>query len=560
MEEPKLSSSRRPAILMGILLLLLMGYLVYSHVDGQSHVSGQSQIAAPPARSPTAPLAGQNSLSKLEVHQDKAGLWVAEFDYFYTGEPRMCGLKIELLPPESSISRHTPPLVLPPERGAHHFSVRIQHPGTQQTTQQVLVTLQDQQQGHAIATQRVDQIIDWPSFTTWIQAQQLAGSTPEQNLERAAALIDANPGPQLDEPKYILEHLLSQDPKLDAAYVQLARIAIRSNPGPEGLHQAENLLSSALEIRPDSANAKILLGHVYTKQHHLAQAQALFSEVAKSDPPNLWLWENWGELLVLQHRYAEAESTYRRAIAHPVTHDTNDRARKATYSDLLQLLGQRKDLDGMEALYKQQIADYGPGSCYSSEYARFLLQVRGDTQGAIDLARRALNQDCEDSPAREVLGLAEYVKWTNTTGPERAESLNQARMFLPAGPTLLYLLAASERTSPAIKQLIATGEQIDQKDNEKRTALSYALQNEDLGAARRLLVLRARPDTPVGYENIPVALIPVTEGNVEGIRLMRQFGVDYSKLRFRGITAFDFAKQMGNNAVLEALGHAATTL
>jgi hypothetical protein len=52
----------------------------------------------------------------------------------------------------------------------------------------------------------------------------------------------------------------------------------------------------------------------------------------------------------------------------------------------------------------------------------------------IDLAREALNKECEDSSSREVLGLAEYLKWANTTGPERAEALNQARVYLPPGP------------------------------------------------------------------------------------------------------------------------------
>jgi tetratricopeptide (TPR) repeat protein len=550
-----MSSSRRPAVLMGILLLLLSGYLAQSHFKGQLTTS-----QALPAR-----LAGQNSVSKFKVQQDKAGLWVADFDYFWNGEPRIL-LQIELLPHVASANdstgfsrQNTFVVMLSP--GAHHARVRIQHPGSEQTTRQLAVTLRDHLPGgRVIAIQQIDQVIEWPSLNTWMQRQQLAGSTPEQNLKRAVALVDSDSGPELAQAKYTLEYLISQDPKLDAAYVELARVAMKTNWGPEGLHQAEGLLSSALQIRPDSANAKILLGYIYAHQNRFAQAQALFAEVAKSDPPNLWLWANWGELLATQHKNAEAESTYRQAIAHPVTHDTYDRARKFAYNALLRLLGQRKDLDAMEALYKQQVADYGSGSCYSSDYARFLLQVRGDTQGAIDLARRALNQDCEDSPARQVLGLAEYVKWATTTGSERAESLNQARIFLPAGPTPLYLLATSERTSPAIKQLIASGEQIDQKDNERRTALAYALQSGDLGAARRLLALRARPDTPVGYEDIPVALIPVTAGNIEGIRLMREFGVDYSKLRYRGATAFDFAKQMGNSAVLEALGHASTTL
>jgi ankyrin repeat protein len=51
------------------------------------------------------------------------------------------------------------------------------------------------------------------------------------------------------------------------------------------------------------------------------------------------------------------------------------------------------------------------------------------------------------------------------------------------------LLAASDRTTPAAKKLIAAGEPIDQRDNEKLTALAYALQDQNLAAAKRLLTL-----------------------------------------------------------------------
>jgi tetratricopeptide (TPR) repeat protein len=551
-----MSSPRRPVVLMGVFLVLLLGYLFqtqwYPLVDRYS------------APRPPAPLAGQNSVSKLEVEQNAMGSWTADFDYYYTGEPGGSVLLIELLP-HSAIGPTGVPqpstFVSMAERGAHHRSMPIAYPGSEQTTRQVAVTLRDPQHSFAaLATQQIDKIMDWPNWETWYRNEQMARSTPAENLQRAVALVDVGAQPQLGEAKIILEKLINQNARFDAAYIQLARIAMKSNWGPEGLHQAESLLSSALQIEPGSVNAKILLGYVYAHQNRFANAQELYAELADSNPPNLWLWADWGDLLLMQHKSDQAIAKFREAIARPVTHDTYDRARKEAYTQLLLLLGQRKDLDGMEALYKQRVAEYGPGSCYSSDYARFMLQIRGDTQGAIDLARRALNQDCEDSPARQVLGLAEYVKWATATGPERTESLNQARIYLPAGPMPLYLLASSDRTSPAIKQLIAAGEQIDQRDNEKKTALAYALQNGDLGAARRLLALRARPDAPVGYQDMPLALVPVMEGNVEAIRLMREYGVDYSKLRYHGATAFDFAKQTGNSALLKALGRNETSL
>jgi len=162
---------------------------------------------------------------------------------------------------------------------------------------------------------------------------------------------------------------------------------------------------------------------------------------------------------------------------------------------------------------------------------------------------------CSSSESREILGLAEYVKWAGTTGPLGAESLNKARIFMPAGPRPLYLPAMSDRTTAAARKLIAAGEEIDQKDNDRLTALAYALQDGDLDAARRLLGLGARPDTPVGEAQIPVALLPVIAGNADAVRMLRHSGVNYSKLNFQGASAFEIAKGTGNSALLEALGN-----
>ena len=554
-------SSRRPVILMGILFVLLLGYLYVAFLQPQISARYAMRAAAGPA-----PLAGKNAVSGLEVKQGKGGAWMADFDYFYTGQPRFASLRIQLIPqPGASNDAHAlhrPDTFAPsPQRGAHHVSVPISYPGSEGSTRQVTVTLRNlAAHDTVIASQQIEQVIEWPNFQTWIDNQELARNSPEQNFNRAVALIDSEGQPQLSEARSILERLIGQNAQFDAAYVELARVAMRSNWGPEGLHQAENLLSSALQIQPGSANAKILLGYVYSHQNHFAKAEALFADAASSNPRNLWLWANWGELLAMQGKFDEAMVKYREAIARPMTHDTYDRARADAYRNLLALLKRRKDLNGMEALYKQRVAEFGPGSCYSSDYARFLLQVRGDAQGAIDLAHRALNQNCEDAEARQILGLAEYVKWASTTGAQRTESLNQARIFLPAGPMPLYLLATSERTTPAAKQLIASGEQIDQRDNDKLTALAYALQNQDLAAARRLLALGARPETPVGFGEVPVAFMAVMEGNIEAVRMMQQFGTDYSKLRYRGATALDFAKQSGDSALLETLAHKETAL
>ena len=550
-------SSKRPTILMGVLLVILLGYFAIQQIPPAPQTVAH----------PDPPLPGKTSVSNLRVHQDAMGAWIADFDYFYTGEPRSITTWVETGPrvadPGTQIAGFPPnsAFVQRLVRGSHHVTIPLQYPGEQKTTNTVAVAIWSIEQRQNFATQQVDQVIDWPAFGAYVETQSLARNTPEQNLRGAQELIDTEQGPSISAAKTILEKLLQQNPRFAPAYIELSRVAMKTDgASAESLHQSETLLASALAIQPDSANAKILLGYVYAHQKRFKEAEELFKQAAATNPPNAWLWTNWGEMLEMQHQADPAIARYREAIARPITHDSFDRGRREAYRAALALLGRKKDLDAMEVLYKQQVADYGPGACYSTEYARFMLQIRGDTQGAIDLARRALNRDCNDEPAREVLGLAEYVKWAATAGPERIESLNEARIYLPAGPRPLYLLAASDRTAPAAKQLIASGESIEQKDNYGHTALWYAFENNDLAAARRLLTLHARPDTPAGEGAMPLALLPVMTLNLPAIRLLREYGVNYSTLRFRGMTAVEFAKQAHNEELLKALGDSGTTL
>jgi tetratricopeptide (TPR) repeat protein len=527
-------------------------------------------FAQVPAKSESAqqamPLPGQNAVSGLTVRQGADGTWTVDFDYYYTGLPHYAALRIDLLPQATTsnspeYAERWMTFLQSPQPGSHHVTAAIAYPRSQGTSHQVVVKLLRELLGaEVVASQAIDRQINWPDFQTWIRDRLMAQTTPDDSLKQAIALIDSEDESQLRQAKSIIEKLLSQNPRLDAGYVELARIAMKTNWGAEGLHQAETLLSSALQIKPDSANAKILLGYVYAHQHRFDPADKLFADAAASNPPNLWLWTNWGESLEMQGRTEQAISKYREALARPMTHDTYDRARVNAYANLLALLEKRADFDGMEALYKKRLAEFGPGSCYSADYARFKLDVRGDTHGAIDLARGALDQNCEDSPARQVLGLAEYVEWADSTGQQRTDALNQARIYLPAGPMPLYLLAASERTTRAAKQLIAAGEPIDQQDNDGMTALAYALQDKDFAAARRLLALGARPDATIGPLGMPVALLPVMAGSVDGVRLLKQAGVDYSKLRYRGATAADVAKASGDRELLEALTEGGSAL
>jgi hypothetical protein len=149
-------SSRRPVFLMGILLVLLLGWMY--------RASFQPQFSGVPGRpAEPAPLPGKNTVSGLEVKQDKGGAWRVDFDYFYTGEPRLAALRLELLPhpgisPGPRALQQWGTFVPFPQRGAHHVSVAINYPGREGYTQQAAVTMRRSTLGdEVIASQQIDQ-------------------------------------------------------------------------------------------------------------------------------------------------------------------------------------------------------------------------------------------------------------------------------------------------------------------------------------------------------------------------------------------------------------------
>jgi tetratricopeptide (TPR) repeat protein len=502
-----------------------------------SSQAAESSVTAPVSNWPS-----QDSISSVVIRPGLDDAWLLDFDYAFVGKPP-AKFHIELIP-ENSVDankfRGAETHLYPPTAGRHHVATALQYPGEGRSVQIVISMVRDGSESEVLASTRVDKLIQW-------------ASQEDSDLRYAVSAIDNGGSEPLREARQILERLIQKNPSNAPAYTELARIAMKSNWGPEGLHQAETLLDSALKLSPSNVDAKILLGYVYTHQHRFNEASKLFTEAERSNPPNLWLWTNWGEMFDMQGKADQAIEKYREAVTRPFGTAKSYRARENAYSFLLKRLEARQDADGMEALYKQRISEFGPGSCYSAEYARFRLYVRGDTQGAIETAHRALNLNCEDASSREILGLANYVQWANGQGAPSNEALNQARVFLPTNATTLYLLAGSDKTVVALNKLIANGEHIDQLDNDNMTALAHALQNGKLDAVERLLRLGARAEIPVSFEQIPAALMPVFDGNFDAIRLLQHHGVNYSKVTYHGTTAIDYAKQMGDAALLDAL-------
>ncbi len=405
-----------------------------------------------------------------------------------------------------------------------------------------------------IATRSVEKAITWPSQRIWETDRAIMKSGIAPVVDRAVNLIDQG---NLDDAKLMLERVLHKDAKQPAAYIEMARVAMKGNWGPEGLLQAERYIDSALQIDPKNTNAFILRGYVYTHLGRFKVAEADFREAEKADPRNLWLWANWGQLLDKQGKPEAAVARYLQAVAKPVTNDTYDRARLDAYSNLIRLYDRSKDITSVGEMHLRRARDYGMETCYGAELALFKLQRQGDAAGAIELVKNNTQLECEDIGAKEILGTAYYVDWAKSVKPNDTELLNRARVYFPIGARVFLRLSQSNLTIAAAKRLIATGESVDQMDNRRMTALAYALEHHDIESTRRLVQLGASTSLNVGQGELPVALLPVLSNDLEAVKLLRQLGVDYSKLIYRGITAHEYARQTGNQKLLETLNQKA---
>jgi len=402
--------------------------------------------------------------------------------------------------------------------------------------------------------QQVDVSIKWPSAAKWEEERMYVTRTPDEILGDMVHTIDLGVWDGLMAVKPVVERLIAQDSNYAPAYLELARITMKLNWSPEGLHQAEVLINSALAIKPHDANANVLLGYVYVHQKRNREAERLFKEAAEAGTTNLWLWANWGELLVAEGKVDQGIEKYREAVNRPRSKATYDRARLDAFEKLITLLKKQQDDPGLEQLYRQRIAEFGEDGCFNAEFGRYVLQQRGDATLAAMLAKKEIAGGCSSSESKEVLGLANYVAWAGATEPFAQDYLNQAHVYLPMGARTIYLLATSERMIPAIRKLIAMGESIEQRDNRQWNALGHALKERDYLTVPRLIRLGSRVDSVVGYDEMPVSVIPIIQGDPEGIRLMKKLGVNYGSVKLHGVSILEQVKRSGNQKLIDAIG------
>jgi|ERR1700678_2182449 len=89
-------SAQRPVSAVAVSFFLALISVSLGSLRAQSNAENPVSSTKPP------PLAGANSVSGLHVDQKKTGVWTAEFDYLFTGEPPYAALAVELIPQSGS--------------------------------------------------------------------------------------------------------------------------------------------------------------------------------------------------------------------------------------------------------------------------------------------------------------------------------------------------------------------------------------------------------------------------------------------------------------------------
>src|SRR6185369_6418784 len=227
-------------------------------------------------------------------------------------------------------------------------------------------------------------------------------------------------------------------------------------------------------------------GYVYTHQNRPGDAEHLFKAANTGEVKNLWLWTNWGDLLMLQGRPDEAMAMYRKSVK-GVAVASCDRARTQAYDKLIMLLERKGDSDELLHLYENRFHEYNhEGACYQTDYFRYLISVRGDVERALSELTESRDYDCEGKQTREVLGMAQYASWA--AKPAGADwELTIARMNLPVSAHTIFVLSGSAHTVIAVERLKKMGTDIDQEDDEGNTALALALIERNYKAAESLV-------------------------------------------------------------------------
>lgn len=236
-------------------------------------------------------------------------------------------------------------------------------------------------------------------------------------FDEARELLDSWRGQRelLSRAQQLLTEVTQVDTKFAPAYREFGRLYIMSgyisedNVDPQSLARSEAVILKAIEIEPDYADAYVLLGHLYTNMRRYADASAALTKGEKIGTASPWLQLNWADLLTKQ---GDHEGAFQRNLAVAKGGTENKKALSAAVNGVILYYKVKGRMDEADEWYKKTVAN-DPSSAWAwGNYASFQLFFRGDVDGAIGNAEKALSI-MNYGMGRYVLACALYAKWAS---------------------------------------------------------------------------------------------------------------------------------------------------
>jgi len=505
-------------------------------------------------------LPGKNEILTIRTKKVTPETAFLEVDYFFNGRlppPEYANLGAFVYFNDNDSDRFTGHYIMKKiEKGKHTIEIKVPRKESVKS-RHVTSKLQVQMlgaSGSKLAKKVFDYEIDWPVLE---KITSLDKYHLEKNLEYAIWANDQNNTQYIREAKIKMEENIILDPAFLDSYLELARSYMKLNWNETGLRQAENVLQRALESNDKFANAHVIMGYVYTHTNRYNLAEAAFKTAEKLGTDNLWLYANWGELMLAQGNEKAALEFYSKATARPRKLDRNDRPLLASYKSTINILFKQKNWKKVDETYQVLLNNFQDKECVKYEYSRFLLFNKQDYEKAMQVAKDSLHLKCYKPEQIKTLIAAIYLaKWANVPdkNSENAKELKRNAKTLQLDHVkMFYFLAQSNNSKKIIEELEKTGLSINDRNHEEMTALGFAVGENNYEASINLVALGADVNKTVSKDGWSPLMIAVSNQNEKLVKALIDAGADYNHKTKSGISIHDLVDQFGNAEIQKIL-------
>jgi len=525
-------------------------------------LTGVSPVLSDPA---------SNKIFSLKVVSDEPNEIKIEVDYFYNGEDGQditLGAVLES-DQEMPMFYQARPVFINVFKGRNTARLKFRrHNEVLESfkTERIRVFLASYQTRKSV-DMKIEHLHEWPSLVP--DQNQLATDTEYQEsvLNNAIILIDTNNSPALmQEAEKKLKKLISVNPRMVRAYIELARLRMKTDgqkghENSDGVLQAERLLKVALRIDPEYADTYVLLGYVYAVKGQTQDAKAVLKKAEQLGTKNLWLYYNWALAHKKENDKEGALQMYLKGINSPINLmdlklKSHNRAVPYIFEEAIQILEDKQDWNTLEVVHNKRTAllkDY----CSKQSFARFLVLHRSRYQEALALSEMEPVQSCK-ADGQLTLAIGYLAKWSDKqvkiSDADRQNLYYKAIASMPDIQVLLSTMASSEYMENALASMRASNLNIDEKDVNGFTALAYSVGQGDVEGVKRLM--RHGASLKHRFSNNWTFLMLAAQGGSEKmVRFLLSMGQKKEEKEVHGLKAADIAKLYGHPHLVRLLSN-----